>query len=223
MRHFIYDHKKHPMKSFATKKKDSHHAKNTFLHVLALLTAAVVFTAVFGLFLFAASIIKLPSNIVLYFLLKVLLFIFKAAGLITAFLLAAVASFPISNLRVYDAVDYTARNRENCTHLREFYGVNDDHVVTKCFDSAEKGLINKDLCIFVCGEELRICSNIVQGFKSESADVGCYALPIKEIKYETTVFNKISALRISDGDFYVTLGKRAGKIIEKANNDYEKN
>lgn len=51
-----------------------------------------------------------------------------------------------------------------CGHLRDYYGVQEPYLITKCFDSSDKRFQNHDVCIFLVGNELRITTDLIQGF-----------------------------------------------------------
>ena len=68
-----------------------------------------------------------------------------------------------------------------CKHLRDYYQLQDPYIITKCFNSTDKKFVNHDVCIFVVGDELRITTDLVQGFLHGERDLGCYAFKKEEI------------------------------------------
>ena len=68
-----------------------------------------------------------------------------------------------------------------CTHLRDYYQLQEPYIVTKCFDATDKKFVNHDVCIFVVGDELRITTDLVRGFLHGERDLGCYAFKKEEI------------------------------------------
>ena len=102
-----------------------------------------------------------------------------------------------------------------CEHLRSYYGLQQPYIVTKCFDATDKKFCNKDICVFVVGEELRITTDIVKGFIHGERDLGCYAFEKQEIvltkKYRD---NQLAVQLEADGTMFL-LGYRAKSFIEK--------
>lgn len=102
-----------------------------------------------------------------------------------------------------------------CGHLREYYGVREPYMITKCFDATDKKFQNHDVCIFVVGDELRITTNLVQGFLYGERDLGCYAFKQNEIilTKQQKGNNLIAELRADDTVFL--LGYRAKGFVDK--------
>lgn len=51
-----------------------------------------------------------------------------------------------------------------CSHLRDYYELQEPYIVTKCFESTDKSFSNHDVCIFVVRDELRITADLIRGF-----------------------------------------------------------
>lgn len=65
-----------------------------------------------------------------------------------------------------------------CTkHLRKFYKVPDDYIVTKCYDSTNPSMKKKDVLLFMHRGKLRITNNFFYSPK----DFGCYEFDLSEI------------------------------------------
>ena len=88
-------------------------------------------------------------------------------------------------------------------------------MITKCFDATDKKFQNHDVCIFVVGDELRITTNLVQGFLYGERDLGCYAFKQNEIilTKQQKGNNLIAELRADDTVFL--LGYRAKGFVDK--------
>ena len=101
-----------------------------------------------------------------------------------------------------------------CLHLRDYYGLKEPYVVTKCFDATDKNFKNHDVCIFVVGDELRLTADLVSGFLHGKRDLGCYAFKREDITLLKQRDGKhLSAeLRVDNAVFI--LGYRAKGFIE---------
>ena len=68
-----------------------------------------------------------------------------------------------------------------CKHLRDYYQLQEPYIITKCFEATDKNFKNHDVCIFIVGDELRITTDLIQGFLHGERDLGCYAFKKEEI------------------------------------------
>ena len=102
-----------------------------------------------------------------------------------------------------------------CEHLRSYYGLQQPYIVTKCFDATDKKFCNKDVCVFVAEDELRITTDIVKGFIHGERDLGCYAFEKQEIvltkKHRD---NQLVVQLEADGTMFL-LHYKAKSFIEK--------
>lgn len=100
-------------------------------------------------------------------------------------------------------------------HLRDYYGLNEPYMVTKCFDASDGKWKNHDVCIFVEDDELRITADLVKGFLHGESDLGCCAFKRSEITLlKRADGNKLKLELRSKDDFFV-LGYRAKGFIER--------
>ncbi len=102
-----------------------------------------------------------------------------------------------------------------CGHLRDYYGVNEPHILTKCFDSTDTKFKKHDVCIFVCDGELRITGDIINGFIHGERDLGCYAFEADEITLSKCQTGKHLAVELKAGDTVFLLAYRARGFIER--------
>lgn len=102
-----------------------------------------------------------------------------------------------------------------CGHLREYYGLKEPYIVTKCLDATDRKFRNHDVCVFVAGDELRITTDLVRGFLHGERDLGCYAFIRNEVSLSKQQQGNrlIAELRADDKVFL--LGYRAKGFIEK--------
>lgn len=101
-----------------------------------------------------------------------------------------------------------------CEHLRNYYGLEEPYIVTKCYDSTDKKFINHDVCIFISNDELRITTDLVRGFLYGERDLGCYAFKQGEIVLSKKRDHNLLIAELKVGDIVFLLGYRAKRFIE---------
>ena len=104
---------------------------------------------------------------------------------------------------------------EACRHLRSYYGLQGSIIVTKCFDAADDRFKNRDVCVFIAGDELRITADLIHGFLHAERDLGCYAFTKQEIVLSERPRGEHPAAELRAGGAVFLLGHRAKKFIEK--------
>ena len=102
-----------------------------------------------------------------------------------------------------------------CKHLRDYYQLQDPYIITKCFNSTDKKFANHDVCIFVVGDELRITTNLVQGFLHGERDLGCYAFKKEEITLSKHNDGNHLIVELKADKIVFLLGYRAKGFINK--------
>ena len=102
-----------------------------------------------------------------------------------------------------------------CKHLRDYYGVQEPYIITKCFDSTDANFKNHDVCIFVVGDELRITTDLIKGFLYGYKDLGCYAFKRNETSIAKICENNRLIAKLNANDTVFLLGYRAKSFIEK--------
>ena len=102
-----------------------------------------------------------------------------------------------------------------CKHLRDYYQLQEPYIITKCFEATDKNFQNHDVCIFIVGDELRITTDLIQGFLHGERDLGCYAFKIEEITLlkRNNGMHLVAELRADNTVFL--LGYRAKGFIDK--------
>ena len=139
-----------------TKEEKRQVRKSDFLAGLALVVFFVFFGGGFLLCLWGLKQIPVPKSIILAILRHIGVFILGIGGFLVSFILGAVAATPIS--KKVDKVEKNITRKitsQACEHLREYYGLQEPCIVTKCYDASDKKFKNHDVCIFVVGDELR--------------------------------------------------------------------
>lgn len=102
-----------------------------------------------------------------------------------------------------------------CTHLRDYYQLQEPYIITKCFDATDKKFMNHDVCIFVVGDELRITTDLVRGFLHGERDLGCYAFKKEEITLSKHNDGNHLIAELKANEIVFLLGYRAKGFINK--------
>ena len=102
-----------------------------------------------------------------------------------------------------------------CAHLREFYGIREPYILTKCYDSSDRKFRDHDVCIFMADGELRITTDLINGFLYGERDLGCYAFKTEEIVLTKQNYNGRLAVELKSGDTVFLLGNRAMGYIKR--------
>ena len=100
-----------------------------------------------------------------------------------------------------------------CAHLRDYYGLQESYVVTKCYEATDANFKNHDVCIFVVNDELRITTDLIRGFLHGQRDLGCYAFKKDEIIISKKCENNLLILELKAKDTLFLLGYRAKRFI----------
>ena len=102
-----------------------------------------------------------------------------------------------------------------CAHLRDYYKLQEPFIITKCYDSTDEKFKNHDVCLFVVGYELRITTDLINGFLYGQRDLGCYVFKRNEINLSKQRNDKLLVLELKADDTVFRLGYRAKNFIEK--------
>lgn len=172
-------------------------------------------TAAFGIFLI--NLIPTPSDLIFKILCIILKTVLAVVMLYVSVVLAAVLTIPVWSKT--DSLNIPEMKKEifskACAHLREFYGLDEPYIITKCFDSTDEKFKNCDVCIFICGGEVRITKDIVSGFLHGEKDIGCYAFEKDEITLTKRTDGKCLRCELSSNDTTFLLGYKARKYISE--------
>lgn len=99
--------------------------------------------------------------------------------------------------------------------LMKYYKITDNYIVTKCFDSSNQLLVEKDVLIFFHKDKLRI----VNDFTSTIKDFGCFEFGLDEFILSYGKKGDIVTTEIKTEKFYISLGKRAKPYISNRRAD----
>ena len=85
-------------------------------------------------------------------------------------------------------------------HLRDFYQFREPCLVTKCYRCSDSKWNRHDVCLFVVEDELRITTNLKNGFFHPEKDLGCYCFSKDEIAWKDGKFRDLPAIELeADG------------------------
>jgi len=187
-----------------------------FLNFLGTLLFFVIFVAVFIGSLFLIVRIPTSNNPFLFILVVVAMFILGIGALLVSVLIGSFISSPIYKM----AQEKLVIQKRNCfdnsiIFLREYYGWTEPCIVTKCYDSSDKKFKNRDVCIFLVDDELRITADLRHGFSIKENDLGCYAFKLGEFSFEQIQGEKFLITKFMSEDQVFHLGRRAKGFIEK--------
>ena len=187
-----------------------------FLNFLGTLLFFVVFVAVFIGSLFLIVRIPTSNNPFLFILVVGAMFILGIGALVVSVLLGSFISSPIYKM----AQEKLVIHKRNCfdkslIFLQEYYDWTEPCIVTKCYDSSDKKFKNRDVCLFVFNNELRITADLKHGFSIRENDLGCYAFNVDEFSLEQIQGEKFLITKLKSEDLVFHLGRRAKGFIEK--------
>ncbi len=170
----------------------------------------------FGFFIWGLTRIPKPEgNVFLMIAYMLGIAILGMVGMVLIIVIGLLISVPIwkrTNRRTISRQDILSKA---CEHLREYYGLQEPCIVTKCYDASDKKFKNHDVCIFVVGDELRITTNLKNGFFREEKDLGCHAFLRDEITIDKIEGEKFLMAELRAGETTFLLGYRAKGFIEK--------
>ena len=176
----------------------------------------IFFFCCFGMFIFFIKLIPVPKNtflIILYGIGCVIL------GLIALIISAISTLIPFGIL--LDKVRYNLPEmrkefiKKASEPIRKYYGLSDEYLITKCFESTNTLFNDHDICIFRYGNEIRITTDIVKGFINGNCDLGCYSIKFNELKiYKDDYNNKRATILEFDKEKFV-IGIKAYSYISK--------
>lgn len=172
-------------------------------------------SAIAGLYLIKS--IPQPSG----WFLKLLVYIGKAIVGVISLIVAGVFTFGVTMPLWKKVESYHLPTMKKeifskaCSHLRDYYGLREPYIVTKCFDATDNMFQNHDVCLFVVGDELRITADLMRGFLHAERDLGCYAFRKHEIVLSKQQTGKHLLVELKGDNTIFLLGYRAKAFIEQ--------
>ena len=157
--------------------------KHRRLKKILQIVSIILFFILLFVFMYFISLIPAHSNIILKILRSILLVILIFAsiclsGIIVAYTIGILCDKIDCNLPKLSKEFI----QKSCEHIRIYYGLKDEYLLTKCFESTNINFINHDICIFEYNSEIRITTDIINGFINGKCDLGCYSIKHEELK-----------------------------------------
>lgn len=176
----------------------------------------IFFFCCFGMYIFFIKLIPVPKNtflIILYGIGCVIL------GLIALIISAITTLIPFGIL--LDKIKYNLPEmrkefiKKASEPIRKYYGLSDEYLITKCFESTNTLFNDHDICIFRYGNEIRMTTDIVKGFINGNCDLGCYSIKFNELKIYKDDYNdkRVTVLEFDKEKFVI--GIKAYSYISK--------
>lgn len=192
------------------------HRKNDVLQVLGVIQFFLISGLCTGVGINLLLLIPKPENVLLFILYCVALVVATVIILAFSMSLGVMLAGPIFNkTEDVELIIGKTSASQACDHLRRYYGLQEPFIVTKCFDCTNENFKNHDVCLFVCGEELRITADLLRGFVNGEKDLGCYAFRADEISLIKQEKDGRLALEMKAGNIVFLLGYRAKGFIKK--------
>lgn len=93
----------------------------------------------------------------------------------------------------------------------EYYDLNNNYIITKCYNSSNDSFINKDVLICYNNGKIKITNDLYHSI----SDIGCYEFDLSEIKYYNFKEDGLIKTKLECEDINFILGYRAKTFIEK--------
>ena len=106
-------------------------------------------------------------------------------------------------------------------HLRIFYEYQEPYLVTKCYRCSDPKWNRHDVCLFLVDGELRITTNLRNGFFRPEKDLGCYVLSREEIAWKKEEVRDTPALALEVDGVSFLLSMNAIGFIRRFLGDSE--
>lgn len=189
--------------------------KRRFTKILSI-CGFVFFIACFAMFIFFIKLIPVPTH----FFLKIL----RGIGCVLLGMLGLIVSM-VSTLFTFgfliSKVEYNLPQMrkefiaKSCEPIRIYYGLTDEYLITKCFNSTNTLFNNHDICIFRYGNDLRLTTDIVKGFINGHCDLGCYSVKFDELNIYKDDYNGKRSTILEFGNVKFIIGIKAYPYIKK--------
>lgn len=180
------------------------------------ISGLIFFICCFGLFILFIQLIPVPTHSFLKVLRGIGCVLLGMLGLsISMFTTMFIFGILISKVE-YNLPEMRKEFIKKASEpIRKYYGLSDEYLITKCFESTNTLFNNHDICIFRYGNEIRMTTDIVKGFVNGNCDLGCYSIKFKELKiYKDDYNDKRATILEFDKEKFV-IGIKAYSYISK--------
>lgn len=180
------------------------------------ISGLIFFICCFGLFIFFIQLIPIPTHSFLKVLRGIGCVLLGMLGLsISMFITMFIFGILISKVE-YNLPEMRKEFIQKASEpIRKYYGLSDEYLITKCFESTNTLFNDHDICIFRYGNEIRMTTDIVKGFINGNCDLGCYSIKFNELKiYKDDYNDKRATILEFDKEKFV-IGIKAYSYIFK--------
>ena len=176
----------------------------------------VFFFCCIGMFIFFIKLIPVPKNILLKILYGIGCVILGFIGLIISGIATGIPFGILLDKIKYNLPEMRKEFIKKASEpIRKYYGLSDEYLITKCFESTNTSFNDHDICIFRYGNEIRMTTDIVKGFINGNCDLGCYSIKFNELKiYKDDYNDKRATILEFDKEKFV-IGIKAYSYISK--------
>ena len=190
--------------------------KSDRLTKLLSISGLLFFICCFGLFIFFIQLIPVPKNILLKILYGIGCAILGFIGLIISGIATGIPFGILIEKVRYNLPEMRKEFIKKASEpIRKYYGLSDEYLITKCFESTNTSFNDHDICIFRYGNEIRMTTDIVKGFINGNCDLGCYSIKFNELKiYKDDYNDKRATILEFDKEKFV-IGIKAYSYISK--------
>ena len=180
------------------------------------ISGPIFFICCFGLFIFFIKLIPVPKNIFLVILYGIGCAILGFIGLIISGIATGIPFGILLDKVRYNLPEMLKEFIKKASEpIRKYYGLSDEYLITKCFESTNTLFNDHDICIFRYGNEIRITTDIVKGFINGNCDLGCYSIKFNKLKiYKDDYNGKRTTILEFDKEKFV-IGIKAYSYISK--------
>lgn len=193
--------------------------KRDRLTKLISISGLIFFICCFGMFIFFIQLIPVPKNILLKILYGIGCAILGFIGLIISGIATGIPFGILLDKIKYNLPEMRKEFIKKASEpIRKYYGLSDEYLITKCFESTNTSFNDHDICIFRYGNEIRMTTDIVKGFINDNCDLGCYSIKFNELKiYKDDYNDKRATILEFDKEKFV-IGIKAYSYISKLMN-----
>ena len=121
--------------------------KDKLLGTLGSIVFFTVFLGGFACCVWGLKQIPFPERLFEVIMRHIANFILGAVGFVLCLIIGALVSMPICSKNIGQRLIHQKYLAKACEHLREFYGLQEPCIVTKCYDASDKKFKNHDVCI----------------------------------------------------------------------------
>lgn len=190
--------------------------RNDRLIMLLSIIGFIFFFCCIGMFIFFIKLIPVPKNILLKILYGIGCIILGFIGLIISGIATCIPFGILLDKMKYNLPEMRKEFIKKASEpIRKYYGLSDEYLITKCFESTNTLFNDHDICIFRYGNEIRMTTDIVKGFINGNCNLGCYSIKFNELKIYKDDYNdkRVTILEFDKEKFVI--GIKAYSYISK--------